>query len=305
MNRPWESEIDVSCALACQLIESQFSELVPVSASEFGAGWDNVVFAVNDVWLFRFPRRSVAVTSLETETRVLPSISDQLPMAVPVPQFIGEPGDVYPWPFFGYRKIPGRAACDMELSRSERVELAPAIGKFLNGLHTIPIDAVKPLHVPDDAWGRFDRSKRIPQVRQYLERCVEHRLIEDSRPFLAIVESLAPLLVPAPARELVHGDFYSKHLLIDDENQPTGIIDWGDVHLGDRAVDLSIGWGFLPSEARNSFRDAYGPIDDATWSRARFRALNHAAITAVYGQETDDDALRRESLISLGHVLEE
>ena len=36
----------------------------------------------------------------------------------------------------------------------------------------------------------------------------------------------------------VHGDLYSRHLLVDDAGRPCGVIDWGDCHVGDPAVDL-------------------------------------------------------------------
>ena len=39
-----------------------------------GAGWDNTVFLVNESFVFRFPRREIAVACMEAEIRVLPGL---------------------------------------------------------------------------------------------------------------------------------------------------------------------------------------------------------------------------------------
>ena len=70
------------------------------------------------------------------------------------------------------------------------------------------------------------------------------------------------------------------------------MIDWGDVALGDPALDLSIAFSYLPPGARDRFRDAYGPIDDMTWDRARFRALHYGAALVDSAAGTGDEAMR-------------
>jgi aminoglycoside phosphotransferase (APT) family kinase protein len=86
----------------------------------------------------------------------------------------------------------------------------------------------------------------------------------------------------------VHGDLYARHLLVDESHRISGIIDWGDVHLGDPALDLSIAFSFLPPSGRDVFRNKYGTIDDATWDRARFRALHYGIALLTYGGTVGD-----------------
>ena len=90
----------------------------------------------------------------------------------------------------------------------------------------------------------------------------------------------------------VHGDLYARHLLVDEARRPCGVIDWGYVHLGDPALDLSIAFSFLPAEARSAFRETYGPIDAATWDRARIRALFYGAGLVDHGADVGDNAIR-------------
>ncbi len=70
-------------------------------------GWDNTVFVVGDTWVFRFPRRAIALPGLRREIEVLPRIAASLPLAVPVPDFVGAPDADFPWPFWGARLLPG------------------------------------------------------------------------------------------------------------------------------------------------------------------------------------------------------
>ena len=72
MNRPWSAEHDVSASLARELIETQFPKLTPVGVEPLGVGWDNTAYRVNDKFVFRFPRRQIAVELIRTEARVLP-----------------------------------------------------------------------------------------------------------------------------------------------------------------------------------------------------------------------------------------
>jgi aminoglycoside phosphotransferase (APT) family kinase protein len=82
--------------------------------------------------------------------------------------------------------------------------------------------------------------------------------------------------------------------MCDTEGQLTGLIDWGEVHAGDPALDLSIAWSFLPPTAHAAFRSHYGHIDEATWRRAKFKAIHYAVIVMGYALDIGDLDLQRE-----------
>ena len=63
---------------------------------------------------------------------------------------------------------------------------------------------------------------------------------------------------------------------------PTGVIDWGDVCVGDPAIDLSIAFGALAGPARAAFLAAHGALDAATELRARAIALTLATTLLAY-----------------------
>src|SRR5437870_2010498 len=132
MERIWAAEIAVDRTLAAALIEEQCPALRPVTVEPLGAGWDNTVFRVNERFVFRFPRRELAVELLETELRCLPLLAPRLlPIAIPVQIYAGRPSSRYPWPFAGYGYIPGIRASNARIDMACRARLAAALGRFL------------------------------------------------------------------------------------------------------------------------------------------------------------------------------
>jgi aminoglycoside phosphotransferase (APT) family kinase protein len=89
----------------------------------------------------------------------------------------------------------------------------------------------------------------------------------------------------------VHGDLYARHLVLGDRDDLAGIIDWGDLHAGDPALDLSIAFSMFEPELREPFFRAYGEVDADTLARARFRALHYGVLLWDYGLEVGDATL--------------
>ena len=275
--KPWLAERTVDAALARELIEARFAQLAPARVEPLGEGWDNTVYRVNEVYVFRFPRRQIAVPLIQREIAVLPKLA--LPLPTPGPAFVGAAaGERFPWPFAGYRMLAGRTADQAALTPAQRAAQAPALGRFLQALHALPLNAG-----PDS----FDRMNAA-RIRKH----TGERLRELELP----VPPWFDEPVRAPVRSaLVHGDLHARQLLVED-GALSGVIDWGDVHFGDPACDLSIAWTFLPPAARPAFRAAYGFVDEETWCLARLRGLHLAAALAVYARHVTDERLLREAL---------
>lgn len=301
MSRPWSAEHVVSEPLARSMIENQFPDLAPVRVEPLAIGWDNTAVIVNGAFVFRFPRRQVAVELLEVEYRLLPEIAPRLPLPVPVPTMAGRPEGGFPWPFAGYRLLCGTSADAFAPSAEQRKDAAEPIARFLAALHGIDGDQAARLGAHGDRLGRCDLVKRVPLARENLDRIVGAGLVEDGTPWLRILDEM-DLTQTAGATALVHGDLYARHILMNPDGHVCGVIDWGDLHIGDPAVDLSIAHGFLPPNAHATFRRVYGSIDDDTWRLAKFRALYHATVTTTYGREIGDDVLLREGLTVLRHL---
>ena len=295
MARPWEAEHRVDEALAARLIEAQFPELRPARLELLGEGWDNVAWLLRGEIVFRFPRRQIAVELLETERRLLPALALRLPLPIPQPDHVGQPGDGYPWPFLGYRRLPGETACRACLDDRERAAIAAPLARFLAALHAFPVDEARRLGAPPDRIGRLDLSAKIPELLERMERMRALGYLRDIGPFREILDAGSGLR-PSEEVRLVHGDLYVRHLLIGPGRGLAGVIDWGDLHIGDPAVDLILPHAFLPAGAREAFREACGDIPEERWQLGRIRAIYSSAAIVVYGHDTGDADLVREGM---------
>jgi aminoglycoside phosphotransferase (APT) family kinase protein len=296
---PWEPDVETDAARCTARIQTRFPDLAPARLEALGVGWDNAAYLVNGALVFRFPRRRLAVELLQNELRALPHVAPCLPVPVPAPSHVGTPDEANPYPFAGYPLLPGTTACRVAWTDEGRTALAVPLARFLRALHDAPCDASVRAWAAVDDW-RSDLERR---ARANVERLVRRSPpLEAGEVARAVAASQRLSRTPpwaAPTR-WVHGDLYARHLLVDEDRRLVGVIDWGDVHLGDPALDLSIAWSFLPARARPAFLEAYGPVDEATWDRARFRALHYGALLVDYGVKVGDDALLTVGRYALG-----
>lgn len=296
----WDPEIVVSPKLARELIREQFPGLGR-SIEPFGSGWDNTAYLADGRLVFRFPRRSIAVRLIETEARVLPALAPRLPLPIPRPEWLGAATERFPWPFGGYRKLAGRPAHDLDPSPADRRGAAEPLAAFLHALHAIPTTG---LELPPDEYRRTDFTSRMPLLVERLRALEAAGVVADGRPWLRLFET-SELSAPPPRPVPVHGDLSTGHVLLDDAHRVCGVIDWGDVHAGDPALDLSILYAFFPGSAREAFLRVYGDIDARTATAARLRAAFVAVSSTAYAHATGDTGFVPRGLTAMRHALEE
>ncbi len=299
MTHQWDPEETLEETLAIELIHEQFPELHCRSIRLLGAGWDNTAFLVDDGLIFRFPRRSIAVPLLEAEWCALPKLAPRLSLEIPHPKWHGKPGTRYPWPFIGYRMLPGLTACHANLSEQNRAALAGPIARFLKELHATPKEVLSGCSISGDNQSRIDFRKLIPKIE------LNWKELELAGIFKGRIEMREKELREPEGSTLVHGDFYVRHLLVDSAHQLCGVIDWGDIHLGDPAIDLAVAHSFLPISAQGDFRNAYGGVSDETWALARLRAIYSSQLLALYGHHAKDQDILREGVRGLEVIKKE
>ncbi|MCA9691738.1 MAG: phosphotransferase [Nannocystaceae bacterium] len=298
---PWRAERALDVEAARRLIGEQFPALVDLSVQPYGFGWDNTAFLVGDRWVFRFPRRTIAVPLMETEIAALPGLARRLPLAIPRPAWIGRPGPDYPWPFAGYRLVEGTPAFEAGLDDAARSRCAAPLARFLRALHDTPLTPELVAATPLDPVGRYAFATIVPLIDRRLEQLVARGLLDDAGRLRALIDETPR--APARADTLVHGDLDGRHVLVDGAGAPRGVIDWGDLHRGDPATDLAMVHGFLPAAGRAEFLEVYGAVPEDVWLRARFRAISTSGAVAVYGHETGRESWTREALAALSRIV--
>jgi aminoglycoside phosphotransferase (APT) family kinase protein len=294
----WDAEARVDDALARRLIGEQFPELEVGDLRLIGEGWDTIVWLVDERWVFRFPRRTIVIPGLENEMRHLPALAERLPLAIPRPTYLGQPSEAYRWPFYGAPFLPGRELADAMPDDDARAALGKPLGDFLRVLHSLDLDAELPL----DPVRRADMPFRVEQTRSRFGQ-LEEAGIWQPTPLVQDLLAAAAELPPPHAAAVVHGDLHLRHLLVDDEDRATAVIDWVDLSRNDRGVDLVLYWCTLPPAGRDEFRAAYGPIAEAELLRGRVLSIFLCGTLALWGHHERVENVRREALAGLERTL--
>jgi aminoglycoside phosphotransferase (APT) family kinase protein len=304
----WDPEHALDASAARALVVGQFPDLALASVQPLGVGFDNTVYLVDDTWVFRFPRREVAVPLMDRELAVLPGLAPRLPLPVPVPELIGHPADGYPWPFWGARLVPGVELAEARLADGGREPLGTQVGDFLRALHDPEVTRDLGGTLPHDPMRRGTPSTRGPMAREALDRLAARGTWDATtdldRRIDRVIAAADPLPPPSGEPALVHGDLHLRHLMVGADGRASGVIDWGDCCLADPALDLSLAYGAFSGASRAALLAAYGrPVDEERELRARLLALALCAVLADYADLEGYQALLVESLAGLARAV--
>lgn len=299
---PWTADIAIDPAFARNAIVHAFPQFATASIEAYGVGWDNAAFLVDGRFIFRFPRRTIAIPLLEREIALLPLIAPHVPLAIPAPVFIGRVAGVPTLPFAGYERIAGSTLCASDPSDAARATFAEPLARFLRALHALDPQPLVDAGLPDDEIGRLDHAKRLALTRERVDALTSAGALHDGERWLRWLVAHPVRSSPPAALCVVHGDLYARHVVIGDHGCITGIIDWGDLHRGDSAIDLALAFLVLPPAAYPAFRAAYGSIDDATWTAAQYRAIYHAFLELDYGRIERDAGMHAAGVKALAYL---
>ena len=258
-----DDDVPSDASLVARLVADQFPSWSGLAVSPLPAtGTDNLVYRLGDELVVRMPRISWAVAQVARDAEWLPRLD--LPVAVPEPVAVGEPGHGYPFPWAVHRWLPGTNPVP-----GDHVALAHDLAAVVVALRSVedgpPSSRSGPLHDRDSA------------VREALDAVSDE---VDAAAALAVWEEAlaAPLYDGPPV--LRHGDLTCGNLLVQD-GRLSAVIDWGTMGLGDPAVDLVPRWRVCRGAGREVFTLA-ADADDASWARARGWALSIALLELSY-----------------------
>jgi len=262
-------------------IEAEVPGLTVRSVVRAGEGWTAIAYRVNDGFVIKFPKRAEAWDELDREIAFLQHARARLPL--PVPQSVCRVRESAgaPHGYVVYRSIPGQAIDPRSLSTRAHAALAHSLGEFLRVLHDMdpqPVASLLPCEEPH-ATAVLYQGDADAVIAPRLSR-VERRALTDV--FTRYLND--PLNFPKQSRVL-HADLSAEHVLCAD-GAVTGIIDWGDVSLGDPDYDFSylyedFGEAFVRDMARR-----YGHTDpDRLVSKAHYYSIADQVSTIVYGGE--------------------
>lgn len=302
LSNVWDPAKVIQKDTVIQLLNEQFPNITIRTIEFIGEGFDNTVFILNEDILLRFPRREAAVEILQVEKKLLPVIKETTTFQTTIPFLFGQPSETFPWPFLGYNYIKGKPP--VHLNRQERINMIEPLAKMLKQLHSIRLSNLSNLKLPGDELRRLDMKYRKPQFLNYVEEAIKLKLIKDELQMKQYVENLQEVIPKTPL-VLVHGDLHVKNMIVNDDKVLKGIIDWGDAHIGQRELDLSIVYSIIPSDKRECFYEKYGQLSHESKLLAQFKSIYTTIILILYAHDTLDVELLRLCQENLNNALTE
>lgn len=269
-------------------------ELMPAGRDVDATGADFIVAHAVDLddvaWIVKVPRRADVMVRADAERRVLRLLRERLAVAVPDWRLFAPDVIAYP-------RVPGEPAAVIDPDLGDwRWRFDPgappqafldSLARFLAQLHGIDVDEARAAGV------------RVLDPRSL--RAATAECIERARNGLDVPDPLwrrwhdwvADDGVWPDVHVLVHGDLHGAHLLVDDDNAISGVLDWSEAHVGDPATDFALLYPSLGDAALASLLDAYGAAGGRTWpGMARHvveRWLAYPAVIADFARMTGDD----------------
>jgi len=298
----WDAEWEISEEQARTLIGRQFPQLSSKRAKRLGWGWDNTVFLIGDEYVFRFPRRTIAVGSIRIEGKLLPKLETYITIPYPKPLFYGDASDEYPAPFLGYAYVSGDFP--IGLTEERRALSADTLAKFLRRLHEFPVQEAVKCGVQQDHRNLTDIAARKVKLESFLSKVAEHLSLEEFNVIEAYISRLQKDRVES-VNVLLHGDLHFKNMLINEKGIISGIIDWGDLSVGHPACDLSVAYSFLPPSARDVFFETYGGADEEARMLARLIAVYIPMLILMQAVDDGNEAIVSEAKSNIMRALSE
>ena len=106
-----ENEVHTDKTLVRSLLKTQFPRWADLPIERVAsAGTDNALYRLGDGLVVRLPRIHWAAGQVAKEYQWLPKLAPALPLAIPEPLVMGDPGEGYPWHWAVHRWLPGENA---------------------------------------------------------------------------------------------------------------------------------------------------------------------------------------------------
>ena len=300
MNSEFESEIDIplSVTKVSRIIEEN-SDLRVNAVRKLGEGLEFQSYLVNEAWVFRFPKH----VSETLDPLAEQEFSQELKLSTSVPEikFIRNHPWGYPETISGYKYLPG---ISLEHFRGEEIDqdyLGRQLGTVLKELHTIRGMAVTKVSDPLAALRTWSED-----LDEQLSRISRNSLSYSQRTTIESYVDQYKFDLPKSESVLIHGDLGADHILLNDQKQLTGIIDWSNHTKGCRYRDFAGVWRWGGDAFCARVLHHY-PIQPSLTEMAfvRVMGLVNCISRVILVFEQQSDKLRKRALTLLAERLSE
>ncbi len=246
------------------------------------SGLDFQVVLATDVdgtrWILRLPRREDVLPSVDQEKRTLELIAPVLSVEVPRWTICTDE-------LIAYRALNGVPAGTIDPEAKAyvwEIDLANVPDRFheslargMVSLHQVGVEKARAVGLPVKTAEevRVEMKHRMDAVKS--EFGVGQTLWERWQSWLNNDEVWMRETV------LTHGDLHAGHILINEQAQVTGFIDWTEVSVADPARDFVAHYRTFGQDGLNKLISAYAEAGGRTWSRMADHVIELNATFAI------------------------
>ena len=266
-----DDEYFIDADLVRRLLSTQFPQWAPLPLRPVEAwGTGNAIYRLGDDLSVRLPRIPSAAGDVRFEREWLPRLATMVPVALPEPLAVGEPGEGYPEQWTVNRWLDGVHPTEAD---ADSHDFARGLGEFVARLRQADTTGARP------GYRGGPLRTRDAYVREWTAKA-EGEI--DTEAVLDVWQASLDLPEWDGPPVWTHGDLLAGNVLLDG-GRLHAVIDFGAAGIGDPACDALPAWTLLNAETRPTFRAAAG-FDDATWARGRAWALTFVGGITYYRQ---------------------
>ena len=215
------------------LLEHTFDNLKVNTISIMGSGYDSVAYLVNEEYVFKIKFSANKKKGYEKEKAIYDFLNKKLHSKIKIPKieysYISEELSI-----LGYKEIKGKFLTPdiyFAMSKEKQELLKKDIAIFLREMHD--------LDYTDISSYTIDNKQNVLEEYQLLRDTLYDSLTDIEKEYIEeFMKLLNTTTIFGGKKCLCHNDFSCNHLLLDNDNRLTGVIDFGDSGIIDEYCDF-------------------------------------------------------------------
>ncbi|MEK6947715.1 MAG: aminoglycoside phosphotransferase family protein [Nanoarchaeota archaeon] len=214
-------------------IKKNFPDLKVKEIKYFASGCDNDTYFINKKYLLRYPKHKRSINHIES--LLLPKLEKYISIKIPKVIYSGKYKNKS---FMIYEPVKGKEL-DKEifkkLSEEEKRVIFYEVIKFLRELQSFPIESATECGVKITDFREHFKKLLINARKKIFPRLSKEEIKKVEQIFKEYFNNELNFKYKP---SLLHSDLSIDHVFIDKKNKVSGIIDFGDVGIGDPDYDL-------------------------------------------------------------------
>lgn len=265
-----------------EAINKEFPDFNIFSVAKIGEGWDSKAFIINETWIFRFPKRLEVKNNLKKEALLLPAIQNLLNLAIPTFEYISNTNI-----FAGYKKLEGsffNKEFFIYLSGTEQEIILKQIADFLLTMHHLDLKelqhvALEEINYKENYEAGFMEVQEI--IYPSLSTDFQQIITDSYNSYLNNRKNFTY------KKSLLHNDISCNHILYNEPKKVlTGIIDFGDIAIGDPDYDLMYLYDELGQQFVKRLLKYYPQVDTGKlFAKLKFFQLADALQSIIHNMK--------------------